>query len=60
MSSFEERKSFAAQAFNVSSHYDSEIFKFFDGGQMSALKISEKASRKLRYGENPHHEGHFY
>ena len=56
----ENRKAFASQAFNVSSHYDSEIFKFFDGEQMSALKISEKSSRKLRYGENPHQEGHFY
>jgi phosphoribosylaminoimidazolecarboxamide formyltransferase/IMP cyclohydrolase len=58
--SLEERKAFAAQAFNVSSHYDSEIFKFFDKGQMSALKISEKSSRRLRYGENPHQEGLFY
>ncbi|MCP4646363.1 MAG: bifunctional phosphoribosylaminoimidazolecarboxamide formyltransferase/IMP cyclohydrolase PurH, partial [bacterium] len=56
----EERRSFAKQAFNVSSHYDSEIFKFFDGGSKSALKISEPSSRKLRYGENPHQEGHFY
>ena len=59
-SSPEERKAFASQAFNVSSHYDSEIFKFFDGEQMSALKISEKSFRKLRYGENPHQQGHFY
>ena len=59
-SSLEERKAFASQAFNVSSHYDSEIFKFFDGEQMSALKISEKSFRKLRYGENPHQQGHFY
>jgi len=60
LSSLEERKAFASQAFNVSSHYDSEIFKFFDGEQMSALKISEKSSRKLRYGENPHQQGYFY
>jgi len=59
-SSLEERKAFATQAFNVSSHYDSEIFKFFDGNQMSALKLSEAKSRKLRYGENPHQQGHFY
>ncbi len=56
----EERKTFAAQAFNVSSHYDSEIFKFFDGNQMSVLKLSEAKSRKLRYGENPHQQGHFF
>ncbi len=58
--SLEERKVYAAQAFNVSSHYDSEIFKFFDGDRKSALKVSEKQSRKLRYGENPHQQGHFY
>jgi len=56
----EDRKAFAAQAFDVSSHYDSEIFKYFDGGQMNALKVSENKSRKLRYGENPHQQGHFY
>jgi phosphoribosylaminoimidazolecarboxamide formyltransferase/IMP cyclohydrolase len=27
---------------------------------MSALKLSEARSRKLRYGENPHQEGHFF
>jgi phosphoribosylaminoimidazolecarboxamide formyltransferase/IMP cyclohydrolase len=56
----EDRRAFAAQAFNVSSHYDSEIFKYFDGGQMSALKLSELSSRQLRYGENPHQQGQFY
>ena len=56
----EDRKAFASQAFNVSSHYDSEIFKFFDGEQMSSLKLSELTSQKLRYGENPHQQGRFY
>jgi len=60
LSSLEDRKVFATRAFNVSSHYDSEIFKFFDGEQMSALKLSEPKSRKLRYGENPHQNGYFY
>lgn len=59
-STIEERRSFAAEAFNVSSHYDSEIFKYFDGDLNSALKVSVKSSRKLRYGENPHQEGFFY
>ena len=54
------RKEFASAAFNVSSHYDAEIFKYFDGDRRSALKVSEKQSRKLRYGENPHQEGIFY
>jgi phosphoribosylaminoimidazolecarboxamide formyltransferase/IMP cyclohydrolase len=46
----EARRAFAREAFNVSSHYDSEIFKYFDGMQLNALKVSEKESRKLRYG----------
>jgi phosphoribosylaminoimidazolecarboxamide formyltransferase/IMP cyclohydrolase len=58
--SLEDRRAFASEAFNVSSHYDSEIFKYFDGDQMSALKVSEKDSRELRYGENPHQKGLFY
>lgn len=58
--SLETRRKFAGEAFNVSSHYDSEIFKYFDGDHKSALKVSEKEARKLRYGENPHQEGFFY
>lgn len=58
--SLETRKLFASQAFNVSSHYDSEIFGFFDQEERSALKVSVKDSKKLRYGENPHQEGYFY
>ena len=59
-SSLETRKEFASQAFNVSSHYDSEIYRFFDGEKNSALKVSVKDSKKLRYGENPHQEGYFF
>jgi len=58
--SLETRKQFATQAFNVSSHYDSEIFSFFDKEEKSALKVSVQESKKLRYGENPHQEGYFY
>jgi len=59
-SQLEDRKLFAREAFNVSSHYDSEIFKHFDGSELSALKVSEKESRTLRYGENPHQKGQFF
>ncbi len=59
-SSLEERKTFAKEAFNVSSHYDSQIFGFFDEDNGSALKISVGESKKLRYGENPHQEGTFH
>ena len=60
ITSEEDRKQFALSAFNVSSHYDSEIFKYFDGDNQSALKVSELSSQVLRYGENPHQNGAFF
>ena len=57
----EDRKYLAAQAFNVSSHYDTAIFNYFNGEfQIPALKISELKATELRYGENPHQKGIFY
>ncbi len=56
----DQRKEFAREAFNISSHYDSEIFNYFDAAASSSLKISLRGSKKLRYGENPHQEGYFY
>lgn len=58
-SDLEDRKAFARDAFNVSSHYDSAIFNYFDEDG-SALKISETNSKPLRYGENPHQAGQFF
>ncbi|MBK5285350.1 MAG: bifunctional phosphoribosylaminoimidazolecarboxamide formyltransferase/IMP cyclohydrolase, partial [Bacteroidia bacterium] len=56
-----ERKQMAAHAFNVSSHYDTAIFNFFNSdNQISAFKKSNLVSRKLRYGENPHQQGIFF
>ena len=60
ITSKEDRKKFALSAFNVSSHYDSQIFKYFDGEDQSALKFSETSSQTLRYGENPHQKGAFF
>jgi phosphoribosylaminoimidazolecarboxamide formyltransferase/IMP cyclohydrolase len=54
-----DRKQFAAKAFNVSSHYDSHIFNFFDE-ENTAFKSSVSGSNILRYGENPHQQGTFY
>ncbi|GER58175.1 bifunctional phosphoribosylaminoimidazolecarboxamide formyltransferase/IMP cyclohydrolase [Patiriisocius marinus] len=55
------RKHFAAKAFNVSSHYDTAIFNYFNGNQeIPALKISETNAQVLRYGENPHQRGFFF
>jgi len=56
----EDRKYFAAQAFNVSSHYDTAIFNWIKPENISALKVSQQQANVLRYGENPHQEGIFY
>jgi len=57
----EDRKYLAAQAFNVSSHYDTAIFNYFNQEvKIPALKISELKATELRYGENPHQKGVFY
>ncbi len=59
--SIENRKRFAAKAFQVSSHYDTAIFNYFNTDQnISSLKISENQGKELRYGENPHQKGYFY
>ncbi len=57
----DQRKWFAAQAFNVSSHYDAAIFTHFAGSTgAKGLKLSIQESKSLRYGENPHQDGTFY
>jgi phosphoribosylaminoimidazolecarboxamide formyltransferase/IMP cyclohydrolase len=59
--SIEDRKRFASKSFNVSSHYDSAIFNYFNKDQDEAvLKISETNGKVLRYGENPHQKGFFF
>ncbi|MDF0707358.1 bifunctional phosphoribosylaminoimidazolecarboxamide formyltransferase/IMP cyclohydrolase [Flagellimonas okinawensis] len=57
----EDRKRFATKAFNVSSHYDSAIFNYFNQEkEETVLKISETKGQVLRYGENPHQKGFFF
>lgn len=57
----EDRRYFAAQAFQVSSHYDTQIFNYFNQNEgIPALKVSEASSKALRYGENPHQSARFY
>jgi len=56
----EDRKGFAADAFNVSSHYDTHIFRYFSPSDDTVLKQSIMESKTLRYGENPHQKGIFY
>ena len=57
----EDRRSFAVKAFEVSSHYDSAIFNWFNARhEVEALKISSHRPNPLRYGENPHQKGIFF
>ena len=55
----EDRKKFATYAFDISSHYDSSIFGYFSKEESNVLKISERNSQHLRYGENPHQNARF-
>ncbi len=56
-----DRKRFAGKAFNISSHYDTAIFNYFNKNHdEAALKISETNGKVLRYGENPHQRGFFF
>lgn len=56
-----DRKAFAAMAFDVTSHYDSAIFNYFNQDQsVPSFKKSVQQGRTLRYGENPHQQGKFF
>jgi len=56
----EDRQYFAAQAFNISSHYDTAIFNWMNPGSIKTFKQSVGNENVLRYGENPHQEGLFF
>lgn len=61
ITTLENRKRFAAKSFNISSHYDTAIFNYFNAGEkLSTFKISETTGQELRYGENPHQKGFFF
>lgn len=56
-----ERKSFARDAFMVSSHYDTHIFRYFNQeDELPVFKESILETTALRYGENPHQRGWFH
>jgi phosphoribosylaminoimidazolecarboxamide formyltransferase/IMP cyclohydrolase len=56
-----DRKRFAALAFDVTSHYDSAIFNYFNQEQkIPSFKSSVQKGSSLRYGENPHQNGMYY
>ena len=57
--SIEQRKLFAGIAFDVSSHYDTQIHNYLHPSPTS-LKLSIREAAPLRYGENPHQQGWIY
>jgi phosphoribosylaminoimidazolecarboxamide formyltransferase/IMP cyclohydrolase len=60
-STLDDRKAFAREAFNITSHYDTAIFNYFcQEFPPAAFKQSMQGSTSLRYGENPHQKGVFY
>jgi len=57
----DQRRAFAQKAFNITSHYDTAIFEYFNQDtQLPVFKQSIQRSQTLRYGENPHQQGIFY
>lgn len=57
--SLNDRKRFAAKAFNISSNYDTAIFNYFNTEE-TVFKQSYSTGSELRYGENPHQKGYFF
>ncbi len=59
--SLSDRKKFAGKAFNISSHYDTAIFNYFNAENTeNVYKQSILKGKELRYGENPHQKGTFF
>lgn len=58
MTDIEDRKSFAARAFQISASYDTAISGYFNGEDI--FLHAAKPKTELRYGENPHQKGYFY
>ncbi|UBM62265.1 bifunctional phosphoribosylaminoimidazolecarboxamide formyltransferase/IMP cyclohydrolase [Candidatus Sulfidibacterium hydrothermale] len=58
--SLDDRRYFAAAAFDMSSHYDTAIFHWMNPGRIHSFKKSIRNVHTLRYGENPHQKGLFY
>jgi phosphoribosylaminoimidazolecarboxamide formyltransferase/IMP cyclohydrolase len=60
----EQRKTFAAKAFEIVAHYDVAIAKYFNqqGNSLEAMYFVESVAhpKPMRYGENPHQSGIFY
>ncbi len=57
----QDRHLFATKAFAISSHYDTQIFKYFNTTHaLPYYKESFLDAQALRYGENSHQKGWFF
>ena len=56
----EQRKSYAAKAFQVVGHYDVAISNYFNPGNENHFLYSAETPTIMRYGENPHQRGTFF
>ena len=59
ITSIDDRKYFAKQAFGVSSNYDVHIHDYFSESNAKSIHVDLQKSNPLRYGENPHQKGWF-
>lgn len=62
-STLAQRLWFAAEAFKVSSGYDTAIYNYMSSlvqPEPDALRVAVDHRRELRYGENPHQKGMYY
>lgn len=63
LSTLDERRHLAREAFAVSSAYDSAIFNWFaitTGGDSDHLRLAIDGAKSLRYGENPHQQARYF
>jgi phosphoribosylaminoimidazolecarboxamide formyltransferase/IMP cyclohydrolase len=56
----DQRKAFAARAFEIVAHYDVAIAKYFNPSEALYFLESVSNPKAMRYGENPHQSGVFY
>ncbi|MBN9298933.1 MAG: bifunctional phosphoribosylaminoimidazolecarboxamide formyltransferase/IMP cyclohydrolase [Filimonas sp.] len=57
--SIEQRKAFAAKAFEIVMQYDIAISNYFNP-ETALQTVQHKTQQSLRYGENPHQNATFY
>lgn len=58
--SLDQRKAYAARAFQIVGHYDVAIAQYFNPNASNHFLHSEGNPQIMRYGENPHQKGIFF